>query len=90
MTDRAREYLESMAPLPSFWIYRSVSVAPGLIHYQSLDGQIWTLMEDNEALLDECLQLLLDNDCIVFTEDKTMMSHIEHLIKAGNTDSRSQ
>lgn len=79
MIQRAISHLESMAPLDCFWIYRSASTKEGVIHYWTPDGQSWTLMEDDEALFDECISALERIDCPIFTDGRSMLAHIEKL-----------
>lgn len=60
---RAEAHLTRFAPLARFWIYRTEHTAPGLIHYSDRDGKAWSLMEDDEDLLDYCIALLGSRGC---------------------------
>ncbi len=77
MTESTLAYLESMAPLKNFWIYKSENVQPGLIHYRTEDGVCWTLWEDDESRFDEALHLLEQAGCPVIEGAEELKKVIE-------------
>jgi hypothetical protein len=76
---RAEDHLKRFAPLERFWIYRTEHAAPGLIHYSDQDGKAWTLMEDDEDLLDSCIELLESRGCSVFDDVESMDAYVSRL-----------
>ncbi len=75
--DRAEAHLRQYASLDRFWIYRTPSTQPGVINYADSLGRAWTLMEDDEPLLEECLRLLESSGCPVFGDASEMRVHAE-------------
>lgn len=76
---KAEAHLKRFAPLSRFWIYRTEHTAPGLIHYSDQDGRAWTLMEDDEDLLDACIALLESRGCSVFDDVESMDDYAARL-----------
>ncbi len=76
---RAEAHLRQFAPLERFWISRTEYTAPGLIHYSDRDGKAWTLMEDDEDLLDHCIALLELRGCPVFCDIESMDAYADRL-----------
>jgi hypothetical protein len=76
MNTAVKKYLESMAPLSCFWTYNYA-----LIHYWS-DGQAWTIMDDDESRVDDCLEFLLSISCPNFHDRASMIEHIAALAAA--------
>ena len=69
---RAMTHLQKFAPLERFWIYRTEHTLPGLIHYSDQSGKAWTLMEDDEDVLAQCIAVLEGRGCPVFSEIDSM------------------
>lgn len=77
---RIRSYLEGLAPLENFWIYKTEKTTPGLINYYS-NGQSWTLMDDDEDRLDACLVFLESIGCPIFENVDAMIAHANSFIR---------
>ena len=60
------DYLKSHAELDAFYVFNIDSSRPGLIHYFDSDGDSWSLMEDNDDLVDACLGYLQEHGAPVF------------------------
>ncbi len=76
---RAEVHLRQFASLERFWIYRTEHTAPGLIHYSDRDGKAWTLLEDDEDLLDYCVALVESRGCPVFSDIESMDAYAGRL-----------
>lgn len=70
------KYLESHSRLDSFYVFCLDGTNPGLIHYFDEQGQSWSLMEDDDLLVNDCLQYLKENGSPLF-EDVEEMKRFE-------------
>jgi hypothetical protein len=76
---RAMTHLQKFAPLERFWIYRTAHTLPGLIHYSDQSGKAWTLMEDDEDMLDQCIAVLEARGCPIFSDIDPMDAYARQL-----------
>jgi hypothetical protein len=76
---RAEAHLHRYADLDRFWIYRTPDTQPGVINYADSFGQAWTLMEDDDEFVEQCLNLLESRGCPVFDDVSKMQAHAERL-----------
>jgi len=62
------QYLQSLSELDSFYVFCVNGSEPGLIHYLDSDGESWSLMEDDNELVDACLEYLMEMGAPIFDD----------------------
>ena len=73
------QYLQQYAELNRFWVLRSESIQPGLIHYLGSDGTAYVLMDDDDTRVEHCVKLLEANGNPFFSEVSEMDEHAAQL-----------
>lgn len=72
-------YLLDKAELDSFFINCSPGIEGGLIGYVDRKGVAWTLMEDDDDLVEICISFLKKRDTPVFSDSLSEDAHVERL-----------
>lgn len=62
------DYLKAHAELDAFYIFNVESSRPGLIQYFDSAGESWSLMEENDDLVNACLSYFSDQEASVFRD----------------------
>jgi len=62
------KHLCEYAELDQFWILKTNHIQPGLIHYLDSQGAAFTLMDDDDDRVEQCLELLESRGCPVFDD----------------------
>jgi len=70
--DYIMQYLQSYSDLDSFYIFCVNGAEPGLIHYFDIEGESWCLMEEDNELVDACLEFLRTRNVKKFSDVDTL------------------